>query len=165
MLFCGLMSAYVVLRSQAIAWPPIDQPRLPVLATGFNTAVLLASGAVLWHSVRVYQGGNLVLARTLRRVTLALGTFFLALQGYEWTRLIHHGLTTSSSRFGALFYSIIGCHALHVVVAIVVLTRVHALTSSSHADSEAIARLRAMRLYWTFVVLVWPPLYFLVYLW
>ena len=41
MFFCGLVSAYLVLRSHT-EWPPADQPRLPVMVTGINTMVLLA---------------------------------------------------------------------------------------------------------------------------
>ena len=34
---------------------------------------------------------------------------FLLIQGYEWLRLIHFGLTISSSVYGGLFYTLIGC--------------------------------------------------------
>ena len=33
------------------------------------------------------------------------------------------------------------------------------------SDDSALDRLRAMRLYWLFVVGIWPPLYVMVYLW
>ena len=43
MFFAGLISSYLVLRTGAAQWPPPLQPRLPVLVTGLNTIVLLAS--------------------------------------------------------------------------------------------------------------------------
>jgi heme/copper-type cytochrome/quinol oxidase subunit 3 len=165
MLFCGLASAYVVLRSQAGLWPPLDQPRLPVFATAINTAILIASGGALWRSVSESARGNHNIARSLRGAALALGTVFVVFQGIEWGRLIQHGLTSSSSLYGALFYSLVGCHGLHVIVALVVFARIHQLTLRDPGSTQSMDRLRAGRMYWTFVVLVWPPLYGLVYLW
>jgi len=165
MLFCGLISAYVVLRAQAGIWPPLDQPRLPVVATAVNTAILLASGGLLWRSVSESFQGRHKIASSLRRISLVLGTVFVLIQGVEWGRLLHHGLTTSSSLYGSLFYSLVGCHGLHVIAALVVFTRIHKLTLADPASTASLDRLRAGRMYWTFVVLVWPPLYALVYLW
>ena len=44
MLFAGMISAFTIVRSGALVWPPPGQPRLPIEATAFNTLVLLASG-------------------------------------------------------------------------------------------------------------------------
>lgn len=44
MLFAALVSAFLVLRAEAAAWPPPGQPRLPVTVSGLNTVVLLCSG-------------------------------------------------------------------------------------------------------------------------
>ena len=51
-------------------------------------------------------------------LTAALGGVFLLIQGYEWARLIHFGLTVSSSIYGGLFYTLIGFHAFHVAGAL-----------------------------------------------
>ena len=37
MLFAGLISAFTIIKSQAIVWPPPDQPRLPLEETAVNT--------------------------------------------------------------------------------------------------------------------------------
>ena len=50
MFFAGLISAYMVIRAGIEEWPPWGQPRLPVVATAFNTVMLLASGFVMAHS-------------------------------------------------------------------------------------------------------------------
>ncbi|MEO2004632.1 MAG: cytochrome c oxidase subunit 3, partial [Candidatus Poribacteria bacterium] len=49
-------------------------------------------------------------------VTWVLGALFLGVQGFEWIGLIGHGLTMTSSVYGALFYTVIGFHALHVAI-------------------------------------------------
>ena len=44
MLFAGLISAFQIVKAGAVVWPPLDQPRLPLEATAFNSVVLMASG-------------------------------------------------------------------------------------------------------------------------
>ena len=120
MLFCGLVSGYLVLRSQAGPWPPADQPRLPILTTGFNSVLLIASGFTAWAAVGAMHRSR-ARAVTLLTSTLALGVAFVLVQGVEWSRLLAFGLTSSSSLYGSLFYTVVGAHALHVVGALVAL--------------------------------------------
>src|SRR3972149_5879316 len=89
---------------------------------------------------------------------------FLAVQGYEWLRLIQFGLTVSSSVYGGLFYTLIGFHALHVFGALVWLTVVFALARRGHYSKDRYLGVQTCAMYWTFVVALWPALYGLVYL-
>jgi len=172
MLFCGLVAAYIVLRGQAMEWPPAGQPRLPVGITALSTLLLLGSG---WrvHQLSQFVGRRDVVAvRRLLRQTVMLGAAFFLIQGAEWGMLLGHGLTTASSVYGATFYTIVGCHAVHVLAGLaalmVVARRVGQLNQpegdTATFDSWASPVLGA-RLFWLFVVGVWPPLYALVYLW
>jgi heme/copper-type cytochrome/quinol oxidase subunit 3 len=158
MLFAGLLFVFWVLRLAAPVWPPPLQPRLPLGLTAMNTLVLLASGAVI-----TWTGPH---ARVVRRLAAAmvLGALFVAVQGYEWVRLVGFGLTVTSGTYGALFYTVIGAHALHVVVALAWLgaTLVRAARIGSGGDRDA--TMEACVLYWRFVVALWPPLYVCVYL-
>jgi heme/copper-type cytochrome/quinol oxidase subunit 3 len=54
MLFAGFISAFVIVRGATPPglWPPPHQPRLPLATTAFNTALLLASGVLLYLSHR-----------------------------------------------------------------------------------------------------------------
>jgi heme/copper-type cytochrome/quinol oxidase subunit 3 len=160
MFFAGLISAFVVLRAQAIGWPPLDQPRLPVEVTGVNTAVLLASGWTAHRAVAAFRRGELGFARWLW-VTAGLGVLFLAVQGFEWVRLVGFGLTTRSSLYGATFYTLVGAHGLHVLAAVGVL--LYAARRAARGGYDAPGALDPIQMYWTFVVAVWPVLYLLVY--
>jgi cytochrome c oxidase subunit III len=164
MFFAGLISAFFVLRLAAPTWPPPLQPRLPVLVTGLNTLVLLASslamGAAL-RAVRRRDGRRLV--ERLAAVA-ALGALFLAIQGYEWARLIHYGLTVTSGAYGATFYTLIGAHAAHVLGALVWLTVTLGLAARGRFLDGNVTVLRACATYWHFVVGLWPILYVAVYL-
>jgi heme/copper-type cytochrome/quinol oxidase subunit 3 len=164
MFFAGLISAFLVVKARWIgAWPPPGQPRLPVEVTALNTLVLLASGLVLWMAARAAQGQQAPMER-VRRLSLlaaALGAVFVLVQGVEWARLLAYGLTMRSGPYGSFFYLIVGTHAAHAVAAIVAL--VWASVRSSRGGI-APSSYRAVRLFWYFVVGVWPVLYVLVYL-
>jgi cytochrome c oxidase subunit 3 len=160
MLFAGLISAFTIIKSGAVVWPPPGQPRLPVEATAFNTAVLLASGVSLFLARRSFQADR-DLARRWLLLSLGLGAFFVVFQGFEWVRLIGEGLTIQSSSLGSFFYLIVGMHALHALGALAVLSYVALRLARGWLDSN---RLAAAEVLWYFVVGVWPVLYLVVYL-
>jgi heme/copper-type cytochrome/quinol oxidase subunit 3 len=93
-----------------------------------------------------------------------LGAVFLAVQGIEWLRLIHFGLTVSSSVYGGLFYTLIGFHALHVVGALLWLMCVWLLAKRGRFTRDRHTGVQTCAMYWLFVVGLWPVLYGLVYL-
>ena len=160
MLFAGLISAFTIIRSSAMLWPPPDQPRLPIEETALNTAALLASGVFLFLARRSFGRDR---ARTQRAllISMLLGAFFVIFQGIEWLALIGEGLTLTSSNFGSFFYLIVGMHALHAIIALGML----AYTWSRLAQGWlASSQLAAAEVFWYFVVGLWPFLYLVVYL-
>jgi len=164
MFFAGLMGAYIVFRVSAVVWPPPFQPRLPVGVTGVNTMLLLASAVTIRVARRnARRGDGPRLVRWLG-LTALLGAIFLAVQGYEWAKLIQFGLTVSSSVYGGLFYTLIGFHALHVLGALIWLLVVFALARRGHYAKNGDVGVQTCAMYWTFVVALWPALYGLVYL-
>jgi cytochrome c oxidase subunit 3 len=163
-LFGSLIATYLALRAQAAAWPPPGQPRLPVAITGLNTGVLLLSGLTAWYAERAARRRDRAACRRWLQLTLGLGGVFLIVQGTEWAHLLGFGLRMSSSIYGAMFYSLIGMHALHVVAAVLILAVVLWRGRGAHFTRRARIDVAVGRLYWTFVVGMWPPLYALVYL-
>ena len=159
-LFGGMISGFWIIKATAPIWPPPGQPRLPVEATAFNTAVLLASGAMLFVAHRRIQARSEGVEKALLGAVL-LGTFFVVFQGYEWVQLIHEGLTLTSSTLGAFFYLIVGTHALHAVVALGALIYTYRrLRAGWRAKNE----LFTSEVLWYFVVGLWPIIYAVVYL-
>jgi cytochrome c oxidase subunit 3 len=160
MLFAGLISAFEVTRSAAIAWPPLGQPRLPVGETLINTSALLLSGVMFYVARRKFRA-NSTSARTPLLISLLLGAFFVIFQGAEWVALVHEGLTLTSSTYGGFFYLIVGLHALHAIAALAVLTLACLQLQRGWLASSQLA---TAGVFWYFVVGLWPILYGLVYL-
>jgi heme/copper-type cytochrome/quinol oxidase subunit 3 len=162
MFFSGLISAHAIVKAQNAGqmWPPYGQPRLPIEQTALNSLALLVSGVVLvltWFAFRRRPEG----ARIPLLLSIVLGCVFVGFQGVEWVALIAEGLTLQSSAYGGFFYLIVGAHALHAVGALLAL-----LWAFHRLDRRALTghQLATVSAFWYFVVLVWPILYWKVYL-
>jgi len=162
MFFAALISAHTIARATAPGgvWPPPGQPRLPIERTAVNTAALLLSGILLWTGNRMMLRSSEAAKRCVTAAIL-LGAAFVSLQGVEWARLLREGLTITSSTHGGFFYLIIGAHALHVVGGLVALTWAYWGAQRRTVSPEVFT---AARFFWYFVVLLWPVLYWRIYL-
>jgi len=164
MLFGGLLSAFMILRAENSQWPPLGQPRLPLLVTALNSLILFASAWTVIRAVRAARNGERDALTNQLSLTLLLGAIFLFVQGSEWIRLIHFGLTVSSSVYGGLFYTLVGIHAVHVMGAVVALCVVLRLARQGRYLPDDYSGVVACSLYWCFVVLLWGVIYVTVYL-
>jgi cytochrome c oxidase subunit 3 len=164
MFFAALVGAYLVFRLRSAVWPPADLPSLPLGVTWVNTGVLALSAWTMLRARRASEAGRRdEMARALLETAL-LGTVFLVVQGSEWVRLVGHGLTLSTGMYGATFYTLIGCHGLHVLGAVVWLLFVMVRAQRSRFGGAIRVPLILCSMYWFFVVALWAGLFPLVYL-
>ena len=164
MFFSGLISAYLIIRSGLEEWPPWGQPRLPIEATAFNTFLLVLSAFAVYKSRNLLQQHKQTKAYKFHLGAITLGVCFLLLQGYEWIQLVKYGMTLSSSVYGALFYLIIGAHALHVICALLAMIYAWKTFEIKMEPEAGAEKLLPFQILWYFVVGIWPLLYILVYL-
>lgn len=166
MLFVGLIGAFLVFRMGNVNWPPLSlgDIQLPQLVTGINTLLLLISGYTMFYSVRSIQQDRIWQHHVAMAFTWFLGLAFLVVQGSEWVQLIGKGLTLQSGIYGGIFYVLIGCHAVHVLGAVMWLSIVLAKSLFGRFSSQEYTGVETCMLYWVFVVALWPILYILVYL-
>jgi heme/copper-type cytochrome/quinol oxidase subunit 3 len=75
-------------------------------------------------------------------------------------QLISIGLTMMSGVFGATFFLLIGTHGLHALSAILAMIYIWFKMGKGSLQVE---QLRALTVYWLFIVGIWPVLYRLVY--
>lgn len=160
MFFAGMISVFNIVRASAIVWPPPDQPRLPVEATAFNTLLLFASGVCVYLAQRRFAVSR-PSARIPLTLAIVLASLFVIFQGFEWLSMIAQGLTLTSSALGSFFFLIVGMHALHVVVALIMMIQ----TWRRHARGWLQpSQLATTAVFWYFVVGAWPIIYWRVYL-
>jgi cytochrome c oxidase subunit III len=160
MFFAGLVSAFTIVRSTAIVWPPIGQPRLPFEQTAINTAALLLSAVALRIASKRYKDDPWAAERPFL-VAMVLGIAFVVLQGREWVALLGQGLTLTSSTLGSFFYLIVGAHGLHAIAGLALLVYAWGKLRRGQLSDAAFL---AIQIFWYFVVGLWPILYWRVYL-
>jgi len=95
------------------------------------------------------------------RLGIALAALFVLLQGAEWVALLGEGLTLTSSAMGSFFYLIVGLHGLHALAALAAMAWAHQRLVRDDLGHSAFW---TVRIFWFFVVGVWPVLYWRVYL-
>ena len=164
MFFAGLISAFIMFRFSPIPWPPAGQPRLPVNVTALNTLVLLFSGFSFYSALKALKAEKYMAFLRGLEMTTWLGVIFLFVQGTEWIRLLHFGLTLSSGIYGGFFYALVGLHALHVAGGLLALIWVRRRAYQAAYVGGKILGAELCQIYWFFVVGLWPVLFVLVYL-
>jgi cytochrome c oxidase subunit 3/cytochrome o ubiquinol oxidase subunit 3 len=98
-------------------------------------------------------------------ITVLMGAYFLGFTAYEWYDLIYHeGLTISTNIFGATFYSLVGLHASHVVIGLILLTIVSITALRGKLDPGHHEHVEMISWYWHFVDWVWVIVFTLVYI-
>ena len=161
MFFTALISAFVIIKAGVTVWAPPLGVRLAVIATASNTLLLLLSAVLLQQAGHLFATeGSTPRVQTLFSSAALLGTCFALFQGYEWLRLIDYGMTMTSGIFGACFFLLIGTHGLHAVAAVTAMTY---LSVRLKRHKLRLEQVRAMQIFWYFVVGIWPVLYGLVY--
>lgn len=160
MFFTALIAAFFVIKAGYSSWAPPEGVRLPIMTTALNTGVLLFSGLMLHLSHKAMVAGSTAKAKTFFLQALVLGATFVGIQGFEWVNLIRYGMSMLSGIFGATFFLIIGAHGLHAVAAVIAMA---ILYRGFRKDQLTLGQMTGMKLFWFFVVGVWPILYTLVY--
>ncbi len=131
----------------------------------FNTACLLSSSISILFAERAIERGRVRTFGAWWALTMLLGIVFLAGTAIEWKRLIYSdGLTIRTNLFGTTFYSLVGLHATHVVVGLLMLSLVMIFTLFGRVEQRHAERIQVLSLYWHFVDAVWVVVFTVVYM-
>jgi cytochrome c oxidase subunit 3 len=154
--------AYLFYLGKSLSGPyPKDVLEVPVV----NTLCLLASSVTVGLAVRALRRGDRRRVGTWLSVTVFLGVAFLAGTAKEWYGLIvDHGLTIGTNLFGTTFYSLVGFHAFHVTIGVVMLTLLTVFAWSGALGPPHAERAELVSWYWHFVDGVWVVVLTVVYI-
>jgi len=165
MLFGSLFSAYVLLRIGAESWP--DQSAvLSVPLAALNTLILIASSVTMVFAWASLKGGSLGRYRLFMGLTILGGALFLIVKSFEYSEKFSHHLYPSTSIFLALYFTLTGLHAIHVIAGMIVNAYLWGPgTRMWHDHREQFTnRIEVAGLYWHFVDVVWIFLFPVLYL-
>ncbi len=159
--FVIFVVAYIFYLGKSLGGPaPRDVLEVPVI----GTICLLSSSFTVYLAVAALRKSKIQLCSLWLAATVLLGGIFLTGTALEWRQLIYKdGLTIRTNLFGTTFYSLVGLHASHVIVGLImlILALIFALLGRvSEANAE---RLDVLSLYWHFVDAVWVVVFTVVY--
>jgi cytochrome c oxidase subunit 3/cytochrome o ubiquinol oxidase subunit 3 len=160
-IFVIFVVAYVFYMGQSLGGPtPRQVLELPI----FTTICLLSSSFTLHWAVAALRKSKVSAFTAWLATTVALGAIFLVGTGMEWYHLIYvDGLTIRTNLFGTTFYSLVGLHATHVVVGLLMLLAALIFALTGHVSEKHAHRMDVLSLYWHFVDAVWVVVFTVVY--
>jgi cytochrome o ubiquinol oxidase subunit 3 len=162
-MFSALFAGYAVL-ARATAGGPTGVQLFNQSSVALETACLLASS---------YTCGMMALAVGSRRrgstylfalVTFVLGAAFLALELREFADMIARGAGPQRSAFLSAFFTLVGCHGLHVTAGLIWLAVMMAQVAIKGLRANVERRLICFSLFWHALDIVWVALFTVVYL-
>jgi cytochrome o ubiquinol oxidase subunit 3 len=162
-MFSALFAAYAVLQDHVAGGP--DGLKL------FNRGYVLAETMCLL--VSSFTCGLCALAIERRAttafylwgaVTFVLGASFIGLEISEFLRMIRDGAAPERSAFLSAFFTLVGCHGLHVSLGLAWLATMMAQVGTLGFRPQIVRRLLCFTLFWHALDIVWIGVFTIVYL-
>jgi len=160
-IFIIFVVAYVFYLGKSLTGPtPHEVLKLPIV----STICLLSSSVTVHCAVSTLHHAKRSMCSLWLAITVLLGSIFLGSTAYEWYDLIYHdGLTLQTNLFGTTFYSLVGLHASHVIVGLLMLTIALIFSLRGQLEPKHTERLEVLSIYWHFVDAVWVVVFSVVY--
>jgi cytochrome c oxidase subunit 3 len=174
--FGGLFTAYTVYRHRyPVAFADASR-HLDVTLGTFNTAVLIISSLTMALAVYYASTGRRRAVIAFLVATMALGATFLGVKAVEYSHKFHDHLVPGpgfqfpgphaqpAEIFYALYFTMTGLHAAHMVVGLGILTALVLQARKGRYGPHYSTPVEVSGLYWHFVDVVWIFLFPLLYL-
>ncbi len=160
-IFLIFIVAYLYYLGKSLTGPtPREVLELPI----FTSICLLSSSATVHMAVSALHQGKRSLCSLWLAATVLLGGIFLGGTALEWYHLITvDHLTLQTNLFGTTYYSLVGLHATHVTVGLLMLSLALFFSLKGSLSSKHTGRMEVLALYWHFVDAVWVVVFTVVY--
>jgi heme/copper-type cytochrome/quinol oxidase subunit 3 len=156
MTFAAVLLAYAIVRVQSPVWPPAHEPTLvrgwawTWLASATLAAIV---GSAALRTARTRAQDQDAPSTSLLAISAAAGLAFVAVQLSAWSRLLTEGFRPSSGLLASVVYALTLFHAIHALVAVVLLLPL--LIRRARLQPIRQATLRAVSSFWHLVTLAW----------
>jgi len=162
-MFASFFAGYAVL-SGATAGGPGGAQLFDRHNVAVETVLLLLSSftcalASIATDVRSQRWFQLAMA-----ATAALGLCFIALEAREFAGLIARGAGPTRSAFLTSFFTLVGCHGVHVSAGVLWLLTMMAQVYAKGFRADIRRRLLCFALFWHALDIIWVAIFSMVYL-
>ncbi len=159
--FISLIVSYFYLRFYAPEWPLGGISKPDLLLPSIGALILLTSSVPMYWADASIKKGNVRNLKIGLALSFVLGVAFLALKFVEYSGYDYNWATNA---YGSITWTIVGFHSAHVITVLLKVAVVFTAASQGYFSAERNLGVRINGLYWHFVVVVWIPLFFTLYL-
>jgi cytochrome o ubiquinol oxidase subunit 3 len=162
-IFSCFFASHAVLLRQTAGGPSGAQ-LFDLRSVAAETACLLLSSFTCGLATIAADMRNARWYQTAMAVTCLLGLCFLALEGREFHDLVARGAGPTRSAFLSSFFTLVGCHGLHVSAGILWLLTMMAQVFAKGFRADICRRLLCFALFWHALDIIWVAIFSVVYL-
>ena len=162
-MFSAFFATYAVLVGQT-AGGLSGRDLFDLSNTGIETACLLLSSfacGIATVGIQAHRGSWFYGAMA---ATFVLGAAFIGLEVREFVGLVAQGAGPTRSAFLSAFFTLVGCHGLHVTAGLLWLLTMMAQVYAKGYRADILRRVLCFGLFWHFLDIVWVALFSMVYL-
>ena len=162
-MFSAFFATYAVLVD-ATAGGPSGRELFDLSRVGLETAFLLLSSftcGLASIGARTHNGFWFYGAMA---ATFLLGAAFIGLEISEFTDMVAIGAGPTRSAFLSAFFTLVGCHGLHVTLGLLWLLTMMAQVFAKGYRADILRRMLCFSLFWHALDIIWVALFTVVYL-
>lgn len=162
-MFSAIFAAYAVLQG-ATAGGPGGRELFDLHNVGVETVSLLLSSFACGLAMIAAHQRNVLWTQVGLVATGVLGAVFLVLELQEFVGMIGEGAGPDRSAFLSGFFTLVGCHGLHVTCGLLWLGTMMAQIQAMGFRANIQRRLMCFSLFWHALDIIWVALFTIVYL-
>jgi cytochrome o ubiquinol oxidase subunit 3 len=162
-MFAAFFATYGVLLGQT-AGGPTGHDLFDLRNVAIETAFLLASSFSCGLASIAADTRSAIWFQSAMAVTCAFGLGFLAIEGNEFASLVARGAGPTRSAFLSAFFTLVGCHGLHVSAGILWLLTMMAQVFTKGFRADIQRRILCFALFWHALDIIWIAVFTVVYL-
>ncbi len=162
-MFSAFFASYAVLVDSTDSGPS-GRDLFNLRNVGIETACLLMSSFTCGMASVGAERRQNPLFHGAMAATFVLGVTFLALELHEFIGMIAHGAGPDRSAFLTAFFTLVGCHGLHVSVGLLWLLTMMAQVFAKGYRDDILRRMLCFSLFWHALDIIWVGVFTVVYL-
>jgi cytochrome o ubiquinol oxidase subunit III len=162
-MFSAFFATYAVLVGQT-AGGPSGRELFDLRNTGLQTACLLLSSFACGLASLGAQAHRASWFYGAMAATFILGAAFIGLEAREFAGLVARGAGPTRSAFLSAFFTLVGCHGLHVTAGLLWLLTMMAQVFAKGYRPDILRRMLCFSLFWHALDIIWVAVFTMVYL-
>lgn len=162
-MFGAFFATYAVLLDET-AGGPSGKELFSLTNAAIETGFLLLSSFTCGVASLASDARRAPIFYGAMAITFVLGAGFLALEVTEFADLVARGAGPTRSAFLSAFFTLVGCHGLHITVGLLWLLTMMAQVFAKGFRDDIRRRLLCFSLFWHALDIIWVALLSMVYL-